>query len=89
MVIAWPSSRIWEALGEPLDSQHSFLDLNLEQSLQGATRFLHPDGPSGGLELMVILLPLSSTSCERKTDLSSHGPLPPHLMKDFALQRRK
>lgn len=83
MVIAWPSSRVWEALGESLDSQHSFLDPNLEQSLQGAARLLHPEGPPGSLELMVILLPMSSMYCERMTDLSFQGHLYPYLIKDL------
>lgn len=83
MVIAWPSSRVWEALGETLDSQHSFLYPNLEQSLQGAARILYPEGTPGSLELMVILLPMSSTYCERMTDLSFQGHLYPYLIKDL------
>lgn len=69
MVIAWPSGRVWEALGEALDSQHSFLDPNLEQNLQGAARLLRLDRHPGSLELMVALLPLSSTCSERVTGL--------------------
>lgn len=69
MVIARPSGRVWKALGEALDSQHSFLDPNREQSLQGAARLLRPDRHPGSLELMVVLLPLSSTCSERMTGL--------------------